>query len=730
MGAPPLTSKLHPPRRRRGHVRRSALLDAIRVDDPDLVLVTAPAGYGKSTLLAELVETDERPFAWLTVDSAHNDSGLLLADVAYALQQIEPVDPALLAQLPLQPAAIAGPTFQGFARMLGARTRPFVLVLDDVHELVTRDALDALSLLIAEIPTGSMLALGGRTRPALPFGRIRTAHVAVEVGIDDLALDVAGAMAMCAELAIDLGDEDVALLVERTEGWPLALYLAVLAPGVRARSEAAERLGDTRPMVEYFSDVFLSGLDPDVESLLLGVAPLDRFSGPLCDNVFGRDGSATVLEDLHRRNLLVIALDDRREWYRLHKLFAEFLSTELDRRDASATRAVLMGASRWHENHADIDAAIACAARAGDMQRTAALVADHFARYASNGRQATIERWLSWFSPDDLEAHPLLMTAAAMAGLTGGDGPAVVSWLDRATTVIGDARPADAGGWVPPVALAGMRAAGSWLTASEMAAEAEYAHGQLPAGADWQPMTCLAWGAAAFMLGDEERAESLLRDSIRGAVGRPVTQSIAIAHLAVMQLEQGRWDLAAELASQARAVVADRLGLPVTCLVTATSALVLMRGGRADEALADHQMSRRHLAGLTDAAPWLNLQTRIALARASVLAGRQIEADTLADEIASILATVPDAVRVSRQLADLRRSFAAKTNKFGPASLTTAELRVLQYLPTHLSIAEVADRLYLSRNTVKTHTIAIYRKLGTSSRSSAVDLAREAGLLP
>jgi LuxR family maltose regulon positive regulatory protein len=232
------------------------------------------------------------------------------------------------------------------------------------------------------------------------------------------------------------------------------------------------------------------------------------------------------------------------------------------------------------------------------------------------------------------------------------------------------------------------------------------------------------------MLGEEDHAAALLREAIKGAEGRPVTQSIAIAHLALLHGERGEWDRSSELAHEARAIVADRVGLPATCLVTAANALMLTRAGRADEALADHQMSRRHLAGFSVAAPWLNLQTRVALARASQLSGRHGEAETLADEAAAILTTVPDAVRVARQIADIRRSAAVRTKGFGPSAVTTAELRVLQYLPTHLSIAEIGDRLYLSRNTVKTHTIAIYRKLGTSSRSSAVELAREAGLLP
>ena len=318
-----------------------------------------------------------------------------------------------------------------------------------------------------------------------------------------------------------------------------------------------------------------------------------------------------------------------------------------------------------------------------------------------------------------------------MAAVIGGDGVAAAGWLDRAAAAIGSDRPTDAEGWLPVIALAGVRAAAASIPAIEMAAEAEYAYRRLRPGIDWQPMACLMWGAAQFMLGDDVRAEELLREVIACTEQRPVIRSLALAHLAVLQVERDQWDAAIATALEARTILGDDVGLPGTCLVTALSSLALARMGRADEAAADHQLSRRHLAGFNGIAPWLNLQTRIALARGSLLVGRQVEAATLLDEAEAILTAVPDAVIVTQQLAQVRRTSASGGGSigFGPTSLTTAELRVVQYLPTHLSVGEIADRLYLSRNTVKTHTIAIYRKLGTSSRSGAVDLARAAGLI-
>jgi LuxR family maltose regulon positive regulatory protein len=166
-------------------------------------------------------------------------------------------------------------------------------------------------------------------------------------------------------------------------------------------------------------------------------------------------------------------------------------------------------------------------------------------------------------------------------------------------------------------------------------------------------------------------------------------------------------------------------------MVVAVSALVETHAGGGENADADRHLCRQHLTGLLDVAPWLNLQARVVLARAAHMRGNRVEAAALVDEAEATLEATPGADRVEEQLATLRRELSTRdtSQSFGPSSLTTAELRVLQWLPTHLSVAEIADRLYVSRNTVKSQTIAIYRKLGTSSRGGAVEIATAAGLL-
>jgi LuxR family maltose regulon positive regulatory protein len=232
------------------------------------------------------------------------------------------------------------------------------------------------------------------------------------------------------------------------------------------------------------------------------------------------------------------------------------------------------------------------------------------------------------------------------------------------------------------------------------------------------------------MLGDEAEAVRLFREGAASTLHRPIIESGCLAHLAIIDVEHGRWESATTQARRARAMLGETPA-PPSVLVLAASVLVETHAGRADEVELDRQRCRQHLTALVDVAPWLNVQARFALARAAVLRGNRVEAGALAEEVEAILANLPGAVRVTEQLQSLRRELATRdrTHGFGPSSLTTAELRVLQLLPTHLSVAEIAERLYVSRNTVKSQTISIYRKLGTSSRGGAVERAIATGLL-
>ena len=729
----PARAKLYPPRPRRGQVSRRRLIDGLRQHDWDVLLVSAPAGYGKSTMLAELVERDARPATWLTLDAADNDPTVLLAAIAVALDAVEPIDWDVFARLLRRPVSVASGALRGFGWMLAQRSTPFLLVVDDAHQLVARDAVDLLDALIAVLPSGSAIVVSGRDDSRIHRGSLRRSRTIAEVRLEELAFDVEDAAQMYSALGIDHEPQEITRVVQHTEGWPLAVYLATIARDARSRSddEAAAIGGNTRMMAEFFTDEFLAGLDQATAEFLMALSTLGRASGEMCDDLFARTGSAALLEDLEHRNLLLISLDDRREWYRLHQLWAEFLSTELERRNPGAGRRIAERASSWHEAHGDVNEAVMSAARAGDLDRVERLVLTNFPAFASGGRLATIDRWLALFARADLAERPLLMVVAGFLKFLYGDGTAAVEWLAAANDAVTPDQPETGPGWTPAVALAALRAAVDCRPAHEMTDAARFVYDHLARGVDWRPVACLLHGAGAFMLGDDVLAERMLREGAFGAAERPAVKALNLAHLAIVHIERDDWDTAAELADEARASVRDPDVMPALCLVAAVNSAIDSRRGNADVAAESRMNARQQLTGFEGIAPWFNLQTRIALGRSSLASGNRTEASVLLDEAEEILVGMPDAGAVHEQVAALRRSVSARqdSGSFGPSSLTTAELRVLQYLPTHLSIGEIADRLFVSRNTVKTQSIAIYRKLGTSSRAGAVEIAADAGLI-
>jgi LuxR family maltose regulon positive regulatory protein len=617
--------------------------------------------------------------------------------------------------------------------MLAIRQVPIVLVLDDVHELVAQDAIDTLAVIIAHLSPGSTLALSGRTMPALPFGRLRVKRGLVEVGMRDLALGPEEGGRLYRSLGLDLSAEDVDVLVERTEGWPAGLYLAALALRSQPDQHRAVREfgGAHRLVVDYLMDELLSGVDPDVSQFMLGASCFDKLSGPLCDAVLAREGSARLLEELARQNLLVIPLDAHGEWYRFHRLLHDMLQADLGRRDADRA-AIHLRASEWFEENGDADAAIHHAVRAGATERAEDLVVRSYPSYAASGRHATIQRWLGLFSEEQLSTTPFLVALATYSRLPAGDGAGAAHWLDRAERVVGDADP-DQPGLTPAALVAMLRGMIRPQPAQDMVEDALHGYRSFPLGA-WHANACMVLAAGELLLGDHERARTHLSEGVAEAIASSTHAVLAMccALQAIVEIDGGRWDEATALARQGRTVLTDH-GLetvPSLFLVTAVSALVEARAGRVAEAEADRLTSCRLLTGYLQVAPWANLEARLALARADVLLGDRVGARTLLDEAERFLFVVPDATHAKEHLASVRRLLdeRAEGEGWGPSSLTTAELRVLRYLPTHLTMAEIAERLYVSRNTVKTQAIAVYRKLGTASRSGAVDIAREAGL--
>jgi len=704
------------PRRSRvraGALRRERLLRRLaQAADVPLTLLVAPAGYGKTTLLEHWLEHDPRQVAWLTVGEPDNDPDRLVASIALALGDDAP----------------AG-TLVGLADAVERRADEFVLVIDDLHHLTSPDALGVVMAVADAVPAGSQVVAAGRGEPDLPVGRLRAQGRMIDLRARDLAMTPREAAAMLSVAGLDLAPEDVLVLHERTAGWPAGLYLAALSlRGLPDVHRAVGHFGgDDRLVADYVRDELLDPLDGEQIAFLEQTSVLEELSGPLCDAVLRRHGSGRVLRDLSRSNALVIPLDDADGSYRCHPLLADMLLAELRRARPRGEAELHRRAGDWYARAGDLDRAIGHAIDAGDVERAGDLLWETAAARVLGGRGADVDGLLERFTPEQIAAHPALALTAAARHLATGERDLVEHWTAAARHRLDGSGALHAG-------VETMRAAVARDGIEEMVSDAASAYRRAPGDSPWRALCCLLRGVGEHLRGDATAARAQLEEGARrGAVAAPGVQSLCLAQLALLAIDDGDWDQGPLLAARARAQ-AERLGAdrhPATALVFAVSALVRAHRERVEDAQADRQRAVALLTSLVDNAAWYDAEVRIVLARAALRLGDVTGTRTLLGEASRALSRDPGAVVLRRWLDDMWGQVEAftVTELVGPSSLTTAELRILALMPTHLTFREIGGRLHVSANTVKTHAHAVYRKLDVCSRSDAVVRARSTGLL-
>src|SRR5437763_8741416 len=358
--APPAATDYAPPPLRPGFVDRDRLLRRLLTSfQVPLVVLVAPPGYGKTTVLAPWAEHDPRPFAWLEIEEADNDPGRLLGSIARALHRLEPLGPDVFGALTVPPT-FSPPALARLRRYVRSRDRDFVLVLDDVHELHAEESLEIVGAIAEDLRDGSQLALGSRTDPPLLLGRLRAHRNLLELRSRDLAMTEAEGAPLLAETGVALQSPEVSALVHQTEGWPAGLYLAALS--LRDEGDLGRAVirfaGDDRVVIDYLRDELLSRLPDGQVRFLTRTSVLDRLSGEVCDAVLERSGSAGVLREMSRSNLLLIPLDRHDEWYRFHTLLSEALRSELRHREPERGAGLPQRARARYERHRDPDRAI------------------------------------------------------------------------------------------------------------------------------------------------------------------------------------------------------------------------------------------------------------------------------------------------------------------------------------------------------------------------------------
>jgi LuxR family maltose regulon positive regulatory protein len=722
--------KLRPPRLRGELVSRERLVGhLLDAQDVPVALIVAPAGYGKTTLLSQWAERDERPFAWVALDAEDNDPSNLMSAIAAALDAVEPIGWDVFDALASPRPDRATVALHRLVRSLGRRERPAVLALDDLHVLRTRESRRVVTTIWQAFGGGLQLALASRSDAGLPVGRLRAHGMSVELHAEDLAMTRSEASMLLHRSGVELAPEQVLTLVRRTEGWPTGLYLAALSLQAQGgdRPHVDQFAGDDRFVADYVREELLSGLPRAQLEFLTRTSVLERLSAPLCDAVLGRNDSADVLPRLARSNVLIARLDRRDRSYRYPELFAEVLQTELRRLEPGRDAELHRRASAWCAEHGEMDLAIRHAIDGRDVERAGRLLWESVLQHASRGQHSVIWAWLGRFTEDELAGNPLLALVAAATCLAAGNLHDAERWTRLARSAANDTDVVRAG-------LALMDAGIARRGVIEMSTSAARAHELLDETSAWRPFCRLLQGVASHLAGQRDQARDLLEESAhRAATSAPMVQAICLAQLVLLAADEDDDGRARTLADRATAQV-RRCGLeqcPAVALPIAVSAELRARRGQVAEATSEFREARGLLTRITDPSPWYEAECRIVLARATLRLKGPAAAGGLLDEARSAAGRTPDAWVLGDWLdvATAQVDVALGSTAGEAWSLTAAELRVLRFLPSHLSFREIADRLYVSPNTVKTHARGIYRKLGVSSRATAVDRACGAGLV-
>ena len=718
-------------------MERPALVERLEQARAKLLLIDAPAGYGKTTLVAQwrCGAAEGRPFAWVSLDPDDNDPVSLWSHVAHALHRACPefaVRP-FLETLRAQPPETGGAVLPILVNELNALPGPVVLVLDDYHRVKERSCHRQVGYLLSHLPPTAQLVLTTRADPPLPLARLRSTGDMVELRMSDLRFTAAEASALITRTAgVALAGPDLADLVGRTEGWPAGVYLAALSlrghpsPGSFVRQFS----GNSRYVADLLVEEVLSRQPAHIRRFLARTAILGEFSAPLSDAVLGSADAAEIIGTLERENLFVVPIDENRGWYRYHRLFAQLLRSQLARAEPGIVPDLHRRASAWHQQAGSALEAISHALAGGDVASAVALIAGRWVGYADAGRVGTVRGWLQALGDDQVAAHSLAAHCAAWSAALVGDRLTVERWLPVIEA-------ADHPGPLPDGMASlqssaamlrgvfGFEGLGVMLKWAQLAVELE----NDPAS-PWYALARAGLGFSLCLRGEPASATAILEEAVVCESPILLIRMLALSCLGLVAAGQGRLLRAEELTRAAGELLGrGELGDTPQAAVAHTAAGALHAAqGKLEAARADleHALRLRHRA--PGVSPWPTLEALLQLAEVSIKLGDRAAADLL-DEAQGLLASLPDGAEV--QLARVRRlgqGLAGLPHASPLEPLTDREVTVLRLLRGTLSLREIGQELHLSPNTIKTHTRVIYRKLGVRTRRQAVEQGRRAGI--
>jgi ATP/maltotriose-dependent transcriptional regulator MalT len=727
-----IANKLHPPPVREQAIPRDHLLESLeRGAGLRLTLVACPAGYGKSSLLAQWRqrEAPEKPVAWLTLHERDDDPVRLWTYIIESLRGICPAIGPAVAVKSADPEDLGEIVLPRLVNALEGQGE-LGLVIDDFHRLSSGPAIESISWFIANTPRSFQLVIATRTEPALRLPVLRARGDLLELRADDLRFSLEEAEAFLnGKLGLELAPDDVATLVSRTDGWPAGLYLASIPLG-RASDKHAYVSGfgaSSRHILDFLVTEVVDGEDPAMQTLMRRSSILERLSGPLCAAVTGETDSTEILATLATNNLFLTPLDDTGTVYRFHTLFRELLHIELERREPDLTPTLHRRAYEWHLQQGNVEEAVEHALAAGAFREAADLIESSWIWFYSHYRQATVLAWLRQLPDGMLNGDVGLLLVKAWMLAFARRWEETEQILDEVERRAGEHQGPLAGG------LSSVEAGVALLRAASPTGDVGFltAHSlrtvtlEAP-GSPWRPVACWTVGRGLYFSGEPEEAEDWFEEAIALAAetGHAIMQASSLSYCSKIAGDAGRLDEQELFAKRATDVLSAEGIEEEAGTIHSANAASLGARGRFDEALASFDGAlvlarrRREPLDLAD----------ILLRRASLLRdiGDDEEAAASIAEAGAVIGACHDPGVLTERLARLDPPRASLPED---QEISHSERRVLRLMTTQQTWREIGDQLYLSRNTVHSHTRSIYRKLGVSSRADAVRRARELGLL-
>jgi LuxR family transcriptional regulator, maltose regulon positive regulatory protein len=739
-----LRSKLRPPPVRAGLVPRARLDATLEAGTRGrLCLVDAPAGSGKTTLLAQwcLADQPSRSVAWVSLDESDDDPVRFWVYVIEAFRVVEPgigEDPLALLQGSGSADVLTQIVLPQLLNELATIGVELSLLLDDYHLISSSTCHQTLGFFVDHLPANVHVVLSTRVDPPLQLARLRASGELTELRIADLGFTDAEAASLLQDaMELDLTPKEVQRLWERTEGWAAGLVLAGLSLRGRADPEPfiASFEAGHRHIVDYLGSEVLARQPEPLRTFMLRTSILERLSASLCDAVLEADNSWELLAELEQANLFLIPLDDHRQWYRYHHLFAQLLSLELAEQGPELAPVLHRRAAAWYREAGDVEAAIHHFSAAGEFAEAGALIARHWVSYQRRGRLATVQRWLDRLPDDFITANPpLALLAAWLGGLGNVPRDEIERWLEAAEASDQRELPSDL--YSVPFMGALVRAinifddVGRSLQAARRAVEVA---GPRASVSYW--MGAAALGRCLYLSGQAAEARSMLEDVAAHAPASDRQPFVVVNAFAVLSLlvgEDGDDGRAMALARQAMDV-AQAQGIPYDPM-TGVAYIALARATAVRGGLAEaEQLLDQALRVLRNDS--FGVQYAQALAELAGVRHRRGDSDgarTAAEEARRLVASFADPGMLGSLLDRAERALGRPGRREPSAAataLTDRELVVLRLLATELSQPEIANELYVSVNTVRTHIQGIYRKLGAASRREAITIAREQRLL-